>query len=86
MFPKGKDPTNLEICILYIKMATPNIVTSMLVYAPILVNFLYAGHLENLEELAAVGIATATLFMFLLPLMMGTTQVMETQHPDAYES
>ena len=58
----------------------------MLLYAPIFTSIIFAGHLDNQIELAAVGVGNATTTMLLISISLGVNLALEALHSQAFGS
>ena len=72
MFDQNSDPpTNRMMTNLFLRLAVPSILTNILAYICPVVNTYFAGHMNDTNKLAAVGLAGVTCHLMVLSLLIG---------------
>jgi len=56
---------------LFLRLAVPAILTNIMAYVCPLVNTIFAGHMNDTNKLAAVGLASVICHLMVLSLLIG---------------
>ena len=65
------DPTKSDECKTFSKLATPTMVSCFFACLPATINLAFAGHFDNVEKIAGVGLGNICLFLFCFTLLTG---------------
>ena len=82
--PKSDPPTTRQIYGLFFKLAIPAILTNVLGILTLLVSAIYAGRMNDLSKLAAVGLANVFCMIMIEPIIGGLNSAQETLTSQAF--
>lgn len=85
MFDQNSEPpTTGRMTNLFLRLAVPASLTNILAYVCPLVNTLFAGHMNDTNKLAAVGLAGVTLHLMVMSFLIGLNSAQDTLTSQAF--